>query len=152
MAVSTDHGKTFSDPLMIAPPGVNEVNFPVVTAGSEGRIARELGFPRCVHADRLPDESERCLASAAGLADGGHDTGVDLPNELSGLIPDWEWCQESWEATKNDKVPTCGTKEGPVWLPGYTINMSIGQGLSVTPIQMASAFTAEKSHPACVGL
>jgi hypothetical protein len=39
LAVSTDHGRTFGDPIMIAPPGVFEANFPVVTAGAEGRVA-----------------------------------------------------------------------------------------------------------------
>jgi hypothetical protein len=43
LATSTDRGLTWSDPLMIAPPGVNEVNFPTIAAGSRGRIA--LTFP-----------------------------------------------------------------------------------------------------------
>jgi penicillin-binding protein 2 len=88
------------------------------------------------------DNSERFqkYAHMTGLGD---DTGVDLPNELPGRIPDWEWCQEIWEATKKDKIPTCGTKEGPVWLPGYTINMAIGQGdVLTTPLQMAVATSA----------
>ena len=73
----------------------------------------------------------------------GHDTGIDLPNELPGRIPDMEWCEEIWKATKDDDIPTCGTKEGPVWLPGYTINMAIGQGdVLTTPLQMAVATSA----------
>lgn len=43
LAVSRDHGLTWEDPLMIAPPGVVEVNFPVVEAGDEGSIA--ISFP-----------------------------------------------------------------------------------------------------------
>ena len=43
LAISRDHGKTWSDPLMIAPPGVKEVNFPVIEAGAPGRIA--INFP-----------------------------------------------------------------------------------------------------------
>ena len=88
------------------------------------------------------DNSER-FQKYARLSGLGDDTGIDLPNELPGLIPDWEWCQEVWEATKDDAIPTCGTKEGPVWLPGYTINMSIGQGdVLATPLQMAVATSA----------
>jgi hypothetical protein len=50
LAVSTDHGRTFGDPIMIAPPGVHEVNFPVLTAGAEGRIA--IMFPGSTVNDR----------------------------------------------------------------------------------------------------
>jgi hypothetical protein len=38
-SVSTDHGLTWSGPLMIAPPGVHEVNFPTIAAGDPGRVA-----------------------------------------------------------------------------------------------------------------
>lgn len=88
------------------------------------------------------DNNER-FQKYARLTGLGDDTGVDLPNELPGRIPDWEWCQEIWEATKDDKIPTCGTPKGPVWLPGYTINMAIGQGdVLTTPLQMAVATSA----------
>jgi hypothetical protein len=39
LSVSTDHGRTWSVPIMIAPPGVHEVNFPTIIAGDPGRIA-----------------------------------------------------------------------------------------------------------------
>src|SRR5207247_1074417 len=40
---STDHGRTWSTPLMIAPPGVRQVNWTTIVAGDRGRIA--LVFP-----------------------------------------------------------------------------------------------------------
>lgn len=43
LSVSRDHGRTWSTPLMVAPPGVHEVNFPTIVAGDPGRIA--LLFP-----------------------------------------------------------------------------------------------------------
>jgi hypothetical protein len=43
MAVSRDHGKSFGPAMMIAPPGVQAVNFPSIDAGSPGHIA--LTFP-----------------------------------------------------------------------------------------------------------
>ncbi len=43
LSVSTDHGRTWGVPLMIAPPGVHEVNFPAIIAGDRGRIA--VTFP-----------------------------------------------------------------------------------------------------------
>ncbi|HJR45387.1 MAG TPA: penicillin-binding protein 2 [Actinomycetota bacterium] len=64
----------------------------------------------------------------------GHDTGIDLPNEADGRVPDQEWLAEFCEATE------CLNED---WLPGYTVNMSIGQGdLVTTPLQMAVAFGA----------
>lgn len=39
LSSSQDHGKTWSTPIMMAPPGVHEVNFPTITAGDSGRIA-----------------------------------------------------------------------------------------------------------------
>lgn len=52
LATSTDQGMTWSDPLMIAPPGVREVQWPTVYAGSAGRIA--VGFP----GTRVNDEND----------------------------------------------------------------------------------------------
>jgi hypothetical protein len=43
VAVSTDHGDTWGAPLMVAPPGVKNTNFPVIEAGDAGRIA--VSFP-----------------------------------------------------------------------------------------------------------
>ena len=63
----------------------------------------------------------------------GEPTGVDLPYEQDGVVPDWQWCRD------NKDIGYC--PDG--WLPGYTVNMSIGQGdLKVTPIQMATSYAA----------
>lgn len=51
LSVSTDHGQTWSVPLMIAPPGVHEVNFPAIIAGDRGRIA--ITFPGTTSRSRL---------------------------------------------------------------------------------------------------
>ncbi len=55
----------------------------------------------------------------------GEPTGLDLPHEESGTVPDSDW--------KRRTVP-----RDPIWHPGETISVSIGQGaIEVTPIQMA---------------
>ncbi|MBN1296119.1 hypothetical protein JXA80_05015, partial [bacterium] len=62
----------------------------------------------------------------------GSHTGIELPNEKSGFIPDREWKM----ATFNDE-----------WWPGETISVSIGQGgVTCTPIQIAClmAMTANR--------
>ena len=38
-AYSTDHGRTWSPPRLISPPGVREVNFPTIDAGAAGHVA-----------------------------------------------------------------------------------------------------------------
>jgi hypothetical protein len=43
LAISRDHGRTWENPIMIAPPGVHEVQWPSVAAGNTGRIA--ISFP-----------------------------------------------------------------------------------------------------------
>lgn len=55
-------------------------------------------------------------------------TGIDLPGEFSGLIPDPAWKK----ATK-----------GSSWVDGDTYNLSIGQSdLQTTPLQVATAYCA----------
>jgi penicillin-binding protein 2 len=91
-------------------------------------------------ADGGHEEQFQKYARITGM---GHETGVDLPYEEEGRLPDRRWCKEIWEATRDDEIPTCGTKQEWIWYPGYTINMSIGQGdLLTTPIQMAVATSA----------
>jgi penicillin-binding protein 2 len=60
-------------------------------------------------------------ARALGL---GEKTGVELPEETSGLVPNEEW-----------KLAT----KGEAWYPGETLNISIGQGdLLVSPLQLTA--------------
>ena len=64
-------------------------------------------------------------ATALGM---GQKTGIDLPQEVSGVMPSAEW-----------KVRKFKQK----WFAGETISVSIGQGaVAATPIQMARAFGA----------
>ena len=54
----------------------------------------------------------------------GEKTGIDLPNEVAGLLPSPEWKEKTF------KQP---------WVGGDTVNFSIGQGfLNATPIQIAN--------------
>ncbi|MCX6346717.1 MAG: penicillin-binding protein 2 [Actinobacteria bacterium] len=61
----------------------------------------------------------------------GSKTGIDLPNETAGVIPDKAWKKEWF---KNDKANS-------IWFPGDTVNMGIGQGdVLVSPLQLAYAY------------
>ncbi|RFC74324.1 penicillin-binding protein 2 [Streptomyces sp. AcE210] len=86
----------------------------------------------------------------------GQETGIDLPNEVTGRIPDRKWKQNFWKANKDSWCKT-GKKdgdyvqrlsyenclEGNLMRAGDSVNYSIGQGDTlVTPIQMATIYAA----------
>src|ERR1700751_2467568 len=76
-------------------------------------------------AEKLGIERIAKYAMALGL---GQKTGIDLPQEVSGVMPSEEW------KIKNFKQK---------WFAGETISVGIGQGaVAVTPIQMARAIGA----------
>ncbi|WP_328926910.1 penicillin-binding protein 2 [Streptomyces sp. NBC_00190] len=86
----------------------------------------------------------------------GKPTGIDLPNEVSGRIPDRKWKQDFFEANKAawcrdgkkngtfaEKIAYENCRQGNQMREGDAINYSIGQGDTlVTPIQMASVYAA----------
>jgi len=86
----------------------------------------------------------------------GKPTGVDLPNELGGRVPDRQWKQDYWEANKDswcktgkkdgsyvEKIAYENCLEGNKMREGDEINYSIGQGDTlVTPIQEAMIYGA----------
>ena len=75
-------------------------------------------------------EELQTMARSFGL---GSKLGIDLPGEVKGRIPDAEWKKEF-----NADYP-----EYQMWLPGDTVNMSIGQGdLLTTPLQLAAVYGA----------
>lgn len=65
---------------------------------------------------------EKQLGDTARKLGLGSKLGIDIPGEVSGLIPDDKWKQENMDE---------------VWYPGDTLHMSIGQGFVLaTPIQI----------------
>jgi len=68
------------------------------------------------------------IAKYATLLGLGQRTGIDLPNEVSGVMPSEEW------KIKNFKQK---------WFAGETISVGIGQGaVAITPVQLLRAFSA----------
>ncbi|MBM3712222.1 MAG: penicillin-binding protein 2 [Actinobacteria bacterium] len=88
------------------------------------QVAYEL-FVKNKNADELLQKYARILGF-------GNYTGIDLPYEDKGIVPDREWKKDYF---KNQKANT-------IWFPGDTVNMSIGQGdVLTTPLQMALAYS-----------
>ncbi|MBD3545868.1 MULTISPECIES: penicillin-binding protein 2 [Streptomyces] len=86
----------------------------------------------------------------------GSETGIDLPNEVKGRIPDRQWKQDFWKANKDawckegkkggtyvQQIAYESCLEGNQLKAYDSINYAIGQGdVLVTPIQMATAYAA----------
>src|SRR4051794_22716541 len=86
----------------------------------------------------------------------GKETGVDLPNEVTGRVPDRQWKLNYWKANKDawcktgkkdgsyvEKIAYENCLEGNKMREGDEINYSIGQGDTlVTPIQEAMVYGA----------
>ncbi|NEC92891.1 penicillin-binding transpeptidase domain-containing protein, partial [Streptomyces sp. SID12501] len=86
----------------------------------------------------------------------GSETGVDLPNEVTGRIPHRRWKKNFWTANKDSwckqgkkggtyvqQIAYENCLEGNQLKAFDSINFAIGQGdVLVTPIQMATAYSA----------
>jgi penicillin-binding protein 2 len=67
----------------------------------------------------------------------GAPTGIALPGEASGVVPDPAWKQRLWESMPPDQQARGDGR----WYGGDTANLAIGQGdLLVTPLQLANAY------------
>jgi penicillin-binding protein 2 len=86
----------------------------------------------------------------------GKETGIDLPNEVTGRVPDRQWKQDYWKANKDawckygkkggtyaQQIAYENCLEGNRLRAGDSVNYAIGQGDTlVTPIQMATIYGA----------
>lgn len=81
--------------------------------------------------DQPDDEKTNLLQEFLKTWGFGSETGVDIPGEMSGRIPDAVWKQSVFSETP----------EGAQWQPGDMTNMCIGQGdILVTPLQIANGY------------
>ncbi len=97
-------------------------------------------------ANPLPGAIIQTWARRFGL---GAPTGIDLPGEAAGIVPD-----SAWRADANKRelacrqrfhVAGCAISGDPshVWTVGDNVNFAVGQGdLEATPLQMAVAYSA----------
>lgn len=101
--------------------------------GFEGSLAHSCDVVYYMLGVKLGVERLTRHARAMGL---GQATGIDLPGEADGVLPDARW-KKKWV--------------GDGWFEGDTVNLSIGQGfLLVTPLQMAVVTAAVANNGAVV--
>jgi penicillin-binding protein 2 len=83
----------------------------------------------------------------------GRRTGIDIPGEFEGLVPDADWRNTEYEdyleCTEKENVEPvttaallkCGGIER-AWSAGDNVNLAVGQGdLQATPLQLATAYS-----------
>lgn len=102
--------------------GEGKLSFTRAIARSNNIVFYQLGYRLY---NKFRGEKLAETAREYGL---GEKTGIDLPEEKDGLVPDAEWKRET-------------RKEG--WYPGDSVNLSIGQGgLLTTPLQLIDMISA----------
>ncbi|NNG39482.1 penicillin-binding protein 2 [Flexivirga sp. ID2601S] len=114
---------------------------------------------------KAPADSADPFAAMARQFGIGERTGVDLPGEQAGLLPDRQWKVANWQATRADlcrraktgypevkdskqadylkQVAAENCAAGYLYQPGDAVNFAIGQGSTqVTPLRMAVVYAA----------
>ncbi len=76
----------------------------------------------------------------------GEQTGIDLPSEITGLVPTPAWraqvAREEIRCEKRKHVSSCGISDGRPWSVGDNMHLAVGQGdLLTSPLQMAVAYS-----------
>jgi penicillin-binding protein 2 len=78
----------------------------------------------------------------------GEKTHIDLPEEITGVVPDRKWLaqrnREEDECRREQHVSSCGllAEPGAPWTVGYNMQLAVGQGdLLTDPLQMAVAYS-----------
>jgi len=104
------------------PVGEGKLDFVKAIARSNNIVFYELGY------ELYKEYGGGMLAKYAEKYGLGSKTGIDLPSEKGGLVPDEEWKQSQLNQS---------------WYPGDSVNLSIGQGsLLTTPVQIVSLISA----------
>ena len=94
--------------------------------------------------NNLKGQAIQTWARKLGL---GRLTGIDIPGEAKGTIPDAAWRRRLRDkeiaCEKRRKVASCGYTDKRPWSTGDNINLAVGQGdLQASPLQLATAYAA----------
>ncbi len=97
--------------------------------------------------NKLPHQPLQRWARRLGLA---NTTGIDLPGEATGTVPDRAWRRKvrqeeiDYEKVHHNRCPPdCVISDKRAWSVGDEVNLATGQGdLQASPLQMAVAYSA----------
>jgi penicillin-binding protein 2 len=116
----------------------NTVNLSSAITRSSDVYFYKLGDEMWINRGRLGDDA---LAKAYRQWGFGADTGLDLPGESDGRVPDPKWLAGFAKALypKDRRL----AEENGTWRSGTNLNTAIGQGdVLVTPLQLANGYSA----------
>jgi len=150
--LQNDHiglGYTIDDPGRIVVGGQSFQNAGAQPFGSVG-LVRGLAVSSDVYyyrlgqrAHGLDDDPIQSFARKLGF---GAPTGIDLPGEFGGTIPDEEWLDElqrvERECREEQGRRSCAVADpDAAWTVGQTMQLAIGQGgFQASPLQVAVAY------------
>lgn len=86
--------------------------------------------------DEFYQRNDSMLQEEARQFGFGAPTGIDLPSEVAGIVPDPAWKKQHFKGSEYTDFQRS-------WVPGDTIQLTVGQGFfTATPLQLAGAYAA----------
>jgi penicillin-binding protein 2 len=128
-----------------------EASFGVINVSDALKVSSDIFF---FTLGAWANDRDRVIQRWAKRLGFGRKTGIDVPGEAPGLVPDAKWRNSAFERYKEctekaglnigttAALYKCGGIEKP-WTPGDNVNLAVGQGdLQATPLQLAVAYSA----------
>jgi penicillin-binding protein 2 len=128
-----------------------EASFGVINVSDALKVSSDIFF---FQLGAWANDRNRVIQRWAKRLGFGRKTGIDVPGEAPGLVPDAKWRNGAFERYKQcvekaglqigttPALYKCGGIEKP-WTQGDNVNLAVGQGdLQATPLQLAVAYSA----------
>jgi penicillin-binding protein 2 len=128
-----------------------EASFGVINASDALKVSSDIFF---FQLGAWANDRNRVIQRWAKKLGFGRKTGIDVPGEAPGLVPDAKWRNGAYHEYSKC-VEKAGLDEGTIaalykcggiekpWTPGDNVNLAVGQGdLQATPLQLAVAYAA----------